>query len=71
MTSRCPYRGPLSLDHALEELLRNAGTQFDHGVVSAFVEAMDDDVQRPRAAQPVKEANVSVVPRGRVELPTP
>ena len=47
MTSRRPYRDPLSRDQAFEELLRNAGTQFDQQVVKAFVEAMGDGV-RPR-----------------------
>jgi diguanylate cyclase (GGDEF)-like protein/putative nucleotidyltransferase with HDIG domain len=46
MTSRRPYREPLSQDQALEELVRNAGSQFDHGVVKAFVEAVGDDVRQ-------------------------
>jgi len=43
MTSRRPYREPLSQRQALEELIRNAGTQFDQRVVEAFVEAAGDD----------------------------
>jgi diguanylate cyclase (GGDEF)-like protein/putative nucleotidyltransferase with HDIG domain len=43
MTSRRPYREPLSQGEALEELIRNAGTQFDQRVVEAFVEAAGDD----------------------------
>ena len=46
MTSRRPYREPLSRDQALEELLRNAGTQFDQRVVKAFVEAMGDSARQ-------------------------
>jgi diguanylate cyclase (GGDEF)-like protein/putative nucleotidyltransferase with HDIG domain len=46
MTSRRPYREPLSPNQAFEELLRNAGTQFDQRVVKAFVEAMGDAVEQ-------------------------
>jgi HD-GYP domain-containing protein (c-di-GMP phosphodiesterase class II) len=37
MRSRRPYREPLSKDAAIEELQRNAGTQFDAEVVAAFI----------------------------------
>jgi putative nucleotidyltransferase with HDIG domain len=37
MTSDRPYRRALSLDAALEELKRGAGTQFDAGVVGCLV----------------------------------
>ena len=37
MTSRRPYREALSQEDALEELMRNSGTQFDPDVVSAFL----------------------------------
>jgi diguanylate cyclase (GGDEF)-like protein len=37
MTSRRPYREALSRDDALEEIMRNSGTQFDPDVVSAFL----------------------------------
>jgi diguanylate cyclase (GGDEF)-like protein/putative nucleotidyltransferase with HDIG domain len=46
MTSRRPYRESLSRDQAFEELLRNAGTQFDQRVVKAFVEAMGDSARQ-------------------------
>jgi diguanylate cyclase (GGDEF)-like protein/putative nucleotidyltransferase with HDIG domain len=46
MTSRRPYREPLSREQALEELLRNAGTQFDRRAVKAFVEAVGGDVRQ-------------------------
>jgi len=46
MTSRRPYRDPLSRDQAFKELLRNAGTQFDQRVVKAFVEAMGDGARQ-------------------------
>jgi len=53
MTSRRPYRQPLSRDQALKELLRNAGTQFDSEVVDAFVEAIGDGVGEPEGVSPV------------------
>lgn len=37
MTSRRPYREAMSQDDALEEVMRNSGTQFDPQVVSAFL----------------------------------
>ncbi len=36
MTSERPYRQPMGIDVALEELKRQAGTQFDAAVVDAF-----------------------------------
>jgi diguanylate cyclase (GGDEF)-like protein len=36
MTSQRPYRGPVGVDAALEELRREAGRQFDAAVVEAF-----------------------------------
>jgi HD-GYP domain-containing protein (c-di-GMP phosphodiesterase class II) len=39
MTSRRPYRRTRSHDDAMQEVLRNAGTQFDPEVVRAFTEA--------------------------------
>jgi HD-GYP domain-containing protein (c-di-GMP phosphodiesterase class II) len=37
MRSDRPYRKALSLESALEELMRNSGSQFDPGVVQAFL----------------------------------
>jgi HD-GYP domain-containing protein (c-di-GMP phosphodiesterase class II) len=37
MTSRRPYREAMTRDDALEEIMRNSGTQFDSDVVSAFL----------------------------------
>jgi len=39
MTSDRPYRKALSVDIAMEELLKNKSTQFDEDVVNAFVNA--------------------------------
>ncbi|MEO8456819.1 MAG: diguanylate cyclase [Chloroflexota bacterium] len=37
MTSRRPYREAMTRDDALEEVMRNSGTQFDPDVVTAFL----------------------------------
>ena len=42
MTSHRPYRGPLALGTALAEVDGGAGTQFDPGVVRAFLGAWSD-----------------------------
>ncbi len=39
MTSHRPYRKPLAHQKAMEEIIRNSGTQFDSEVVRAFLEA--------------------------------
>jgi len=36
MTSNRPYRAPMSSDAAIEELRKNAGTQFDAAAVEAL-----------------------------------
>jgi two-component system, cell cycle response regulator len=48
MLSARPYSPPLPVDHALAELRRNAGTQFDPLVVGAFSLVLDE-----RRAAPV------------------
>jgi HD-GYP domain-containing protein (c-di-GMP phosphodiesterase class II) len=42
MTSTRPYRGAAPVDHAREELARNAGTQFDPRCVDALLGYLDD-----------------------------
>jgi HD-GYP domain-containing protein (c-di-GMP phosphodiesterase class II) len=41
MRSDRPYRRALPLEKARDELLRNAGTQFDPAVVEAFLGILD------------------------------
>jgi HD-GYP domain-containing protein (c-di-GMP phosphodiesterase class II) len=43
MTSSRPYRGELGHSEALEELRKNAGYQFDPGIVKAFIEAVGEE----------------------------
>ncbi len=50
MTSSRAYRDPMSVDQAVIELLKNAGTQFDPEVVRAFVE-MIEEMKSDRAAE--------------------
>jgi len=47
MTHDRPYHPALTRASAREELLRNAGEQFDPAVVSALLEELDS--ARPRA----------------------
>jgi HD-GYP domain-containing protein (c-di-GMP phosphodiesterase class II) len=69
MTSPRPYRPPLPVERALEELAACRGQQFDPDVVEAFGRAF------PRAgglliATPVFDP-VSMVPNQEIELPDP
>ncbi len=41
MTSKRPYRDPMSLEEAIEEIVRNSGTQFDPKVVDALLKAYE------------------------------
>jgi HD-GYP domain-containing protein (c-di-GMP phosphodiesterase class II) len=43
MTSDRPYRAARSLDAALDEIARGAGTQFDREIVDAFLELVETD----------------------------
>jgi diguanylate cyclase (GGDEF)-like protein/putative nucleotidyltransferase with HDIG domain len=55
MTSDRVYRGRLTQDHALAELERCAGTQFDPNVVAALAE----ELHRVEEAEPVRAALAS------------
>jgi diguanylate cyclase (GGDEF)-like protein len=47
MISSRPYRSPMTIDEALAELRRCAGTQFDPAIVSAFEQVMSKRAQVP------------------------
>jgi diguanylate cyclase (GGDEF)-like protein len=47
MTSQRPYRNPLPISVAREELQRYAGSQFDPQVVEAFLRVLDEQEQPP------------------------
>jgi diguanylate cyclase (GGDEF)-like protein/PAS domain S-box-containing protein len=50
MVSARPYKPAMSIDDALGELRRCAGTQFDTVVVDAFARVIEQPVRMPRAA---------------------
>lgn len=45
MVSRRPYREPLSIKEAKNEILRCSGTQFDRKLVKIFLEILDKNPQ--------------------------
>ncbi len=48
MTEGRPYRAPMSIEGALEELHRGAGTQFDPELVKTFAEKVIPALERDR-----------------------
>ena len=53
MTSDRPYRAALSLEDAVGELRRHAGTQFDPRVVDALLAILDESpMPAPMDASP-------------------
>jgi HD-GYP domain-containing protein (c-di-GMP phosphodiesterase class II) len=56
MRTRRVYQAPMTPDHAVAELQRTAGTQFDEGVVTAFLRALD----RSGGRSPLRSATTTV-----------
>lgn len=46
MTSDRPYRNALTVKQAINEIKSNAGTQFDPEVANAFIEIINDEIER-------------------------
>jgi len=40
MTSNRPYRKSMSVDHAIQELKKNSGKQFDGTLVECFLQSL-------------------------------
>ena len=49
MTTARPYRGPMSPEDAIAQLVKGKGSQFEHGPVDAFIAVLD------RADQPYRD----------------
>ena len=60
MTTDRPYRKAMPVEAAVEELKRNAGTQFDPDVVEAFLRILD-----AHGPQPLCHAGATEPPAGR------
>lgn len=43
MTSTRPYRKPMSMAEAIEEIKRNQGTQFDPNITTTFIEMIENE----------------------------
>ena len=65
MTEGRPYQGAISAEAAIEELRAQAGTQFDPGVVDAFVALAGTAGAVPRADEPSRAETPESRPRGR------
>jgi len=51
MTADRPYRAALDWKEAMEEIIRNSGTQFDPNVAKVFVALMESGAI-PRPSEP-------------------
>ena len=69
MTASRPYQATRSVDQALVELRRGAGTQFDRAIVAAFLEVIADRDQRPwrRLRAEAEKEDARPVPSGSAD----
>lgn len=60
MTSARPYRGPMTMQQALDELMLNAGTQFDPKIVETFASlgslSLGGELEVPQPRVPLEES---------------
>lgn len=67
MTSRRPHREALDSEHAIAELRRCAGTQFDPGLVVQLIEVLAEPSEHPARERAVSvEPSVALADQGEV-----
>src|SRR4051794_21209458 len=66
MTTTRPYRAALPHDHAMAELVENAGTQFDPEVVAAMVRVIAEAPAEPSTQDHIRAVLASAQDRERV-----
>ncbi len=70
MTTTRPYRAALPHDHAMTELVSNAGTQFDPMVVGAMMRVLEDGPAELPASEPIRAMLASAQERDAVNAST-
>ena len=70
MTTTRPYRAALPHDHAMAELVSNAGTQFDPMVVGAMMRVLEDGPAELPASEPIRAMLASAQERDAVNAST-
>ena len=68
MTTNRVYRKALSYDRALEEVIRNSGTQFDPEIVKIFVKWWEDTFQNNLKLRDELYKNINSTNQGECSL---